>query len=63
MATHTIPLAPALNTNSTTPIELFVICAAIVPKLTAGDKQAKYKKSIAGMTFFLFLNASVQSDT
>ena len=31
---YTIPLAPALSKNSTTPMEPFVIWEAIVPKLT-----------------------------
>jgi hypothetical protein len=33
----------------------------MVPKLTAGLKQAKYKNKIAGITWLFFLNASVQS--
>mmetsp|Transcript_9503 Transcript_9503/g.20568 ORF Transcript_9503/g.20568 Transcript_9503/m.20568 type:complete len:82 (+) Transcript_9503:3158-3403(+) len=60
---YTIPLAPALNRNSTTPIESFVICDAIVPKLIAGERQAKYKNNTAGITFFQCLKPSVQSDT
>jgi hypothetical protein len=59
----TMPLAPALKRNSTTPIESFVICEAIVPKLIAGERQAKYKNRIAGTTFFMFLKPSVQSET
>jgi hypothetical protein len=59
----TMPLTPQLKTNSTTPIEPFVICEAIVPKLTAGDRHAKYKKRMAGITFLLLLKASVQSET
>ena len=34
MMEYTIPLAPALSKNSTTPMEPFVIWEAIVPKLT-----------------------------
>lgn len=37
----TIPLVPALKRNSTTPIEFFVICDAMVPKLIAGARHAK----------------------
>ena len=59
---RTIPLTPELSRNSTIPIESFVICEAMVPKLIAGERQAKYKKQIAGTTFFRFLKPSVQSD-
>lgn len=58
----TIPLVPALSRNSTTPIELFVICDAIVPKLIAGARHAKYRNRIAGTTFLMFFNPSVQSE-
>ena len=37
----TMPDSPLLKRNSTIPIDPLVISDAIVPKLTAGDKQAK----------------------
>ena len=36
---YTIPLAPALSKNSTTPIESFVIWDAIVPKLSKSNQK------------------------
>jgi hypothetical protein len=45
----TIPDNPALRRNSTTPIEPLVNCDAMVPKLMAGARQAKYKNRIAGI--------------
>jgi hypothetical protein len=57
-----MPLKPLLSKNSTIPIDPPVISEAMVPKLTAGDRQAKYKNKIAGSTCRFFLNASVQSD-
>ena len=38
---HTIPATPLPRRNSTTPIDPFVISYEIVPKETAGAKQAK----------------------
>lgn len=58
----TIPATPLPSRNSTTPIEPLVISDAIVPKETAGAKQAKYRNRTAGITCLFFLNASVQSE-
>jgi hypothetical protein len=58
----TMPDRPLLSKNSTMPIDPLVISDAIVPKLTAGDKHAKYRNRIAGMTCRFFANASVQSE-
>ena len=41
MMEYTIPLAPALSKNSTTPMEPFVIWDAIVPKLNITRQMKK----------------------
>jgi hypothetical protein len=59
---RTIPERPLLSKNSTMPMDPLVISKAMVPKLTAGDRQAKYKNKMAGMTCRFLEKASVQSE-